>query len=108
MFKTYGSSEDRKISSAIAEWVKGKKYDKESDRERVKENSASNVPPFPYPAPMFQNFPFGFPPMSLPGFMGFGQGRGGNKSRNQTPGEKTCFYCKEKGHFVASCPKLKK
>ena len=32
--KLKGSSEDRKISSAIAEWVKGKKYDKESDRER--------------------------------------------------------------------------
>lgn len=78
--KLIGSSEDRKVSSAIAEWVKGKKYDKESEREIhvVKENNSSNVPHFPYPAHMFQNFPFGIPPMPMPGFMNFRQGRGGN------------------------------
>lgn len=72
--KLIGSSEDIKISSTIAEWVKGKKYDKENEREKAKENSASNVPPFPYPVHMFQNIPFGFPPIPMPGFMGFGHG----------------------------------
>lgn len=108
--KLIGSSEDRKISTAIAEWVKGKKYDKENEKEKVKETNVSNVPSFPYLAPMYNNFPLGFvPPMPMPGYIGFGQGRGGNRARNgQNSNPRVCYFCKEKGHFVAACPKIKK
>uniref|UniRef100_A0A8W8L9T9 Tyr recombinase domain-containing protein n=1 Tax=Magallana gigas TaxID=29159 RepID=A0A8W8L9T9_MAGGI len=34
-------------------------------------------------SPMYNNFPLGFvPPMPMPGYIGFGQGRGGNRARN--------------------------
>lgn len=59
---------------------------------------------------MYNNFPLGFvPPMPMPGNIGFGQGRGGNRARNgQNSNPRICYFCKEKGHFVAACPKIKK
>ena len=48
--KLIGSCEDRKISTAIAEWVNGKKYDKENGKEKVKDTnvSASSEPTVDY------------------------------------------------------------
>lgn len=59
---------------------------------------------------MYNNFPLGFvPPMPMPGYIGFGQGRGGNRARNgQNSNPRVCYFCKENGHFVAACPKIKK
>ena len=90
--------------------VEGEKYDKENGKVKVKDTNVSAVPPFPYPAPMYDNFPFGFvPPMSMPGYMGFAQGRGDNRYRSsQNSNSKVCYFCKEKGHFVAACPKARK
>lgn len=37
--------------------LREKKYDKENEKEKVKETNVSNVPSFPYLAPMYKNFP---------------------------------------------------
>ncbi|CAG2207256.1 unnamed protein product [Mytilus edulis] len=64
-----GSSEDRKISSAIAEWSKNKKYDSKAEKEKEPSVGQSvNLlqdqqqipyfyPPYPAPMPMGHNYP---------------------------------------------------
>lgn len=78
--KLIGFSEDRKIFIVIVEWVKGKKYDKENEKEKVKEINVSNVLFFFYLVLMYNNFFLGFVFfMLMLGYIGFGQGRGGNR-----------------------------
>ena len=122
VLKLFGSSEDKKISSTIADWVKAKMYESDKGKEKIKENIAP-LPHQPYALPNGMGFPqpfqypFGYPPpmnMMYPGphfqqaASGFGprtafRGRGRRIKANLT-----CFFCKEPGHFVSNCPKLKK
>ncbi|CAG2212994.1 unnamed protein product [Mytilus edulis] len=64
-----GSTEDRKVSSAIAEWSKNKKYDSKAEKEKEPSVGQSvNLlqdqqqipyfyPPYPAPMPMGHNYP---------------------------------------------------
>ena len=70
----------------------------------------SNATSFGYPYPPTSMFmpPFGFPPNFTPYPGSFGQNRFSNRGRGGYPRRGRCLYCKEQGHFVAECPKIKK
>ena len=59
--------------------------------------------------PYMPQQPF-FPPM--PNYAGFGprpyRFPGGNRMPSKPRSDLACYFCKEKGHLVASCPKMKK
>ena len=116
VLKLFGSQEDKKISSLVADWAKSKKYD---DVEKVKSDkkdvSQSPEPVLGFPGYGFPNPGFGMP---YPGFFpgpstvnpsfSFRPPYRGGSSRGKRRANGACFYCKEEGHFVSSCPKLKK
>ncbi|XP_069114013.1 uncharacterized protein [Argopecten irradians] len=130
--KLLGSNEDRKISATVADWVKCSEV--MSEREKS-ENAVGKVPtpisPMFYPHMMHpsQNFstmaapgpilpgvpgvgsPYSYMPYPHPlspqGGHSFRQGRRNKGDRNPR-GRGSCFYCKEQGHFVSDCPKIKK
>lgn len=109
VLKLYGSQEDKKISSVIADWAKAKKY--ESDKEKCKDKE-NTTPTFPHPYslpggmsfPQPFQYPFGYPPMSMNMYPGpqF-QMPGGNfgprmpmRGRGRRPKSNlSCFFCKE-------------
>ncbi|KAJ8321085.1 hypothetical protein KUTeg_002672 [Tegillarca granosa] len=108
---------DKKISSAIAEWAKGKNYDQGTSESKVKSKDSrqcmpsSVVPPYPFAFPGFPlvNFPYSVPPMHF-GHYG-GQGYPRFRARRQQFSNnipKTCYFCKQTWHFLADCPKVKK
>lgn len=128
--KLFGSAEDKKLANMVAEWMKGKKYES-SPKKTVKveqpdkENNSQPKNVFEMP----QNFgsmsnpaSFGFPfvpgPMPMPPFFGpqgysnfqgnFGNGRFNRRGRGGYSRRGSCLYCKEQGHYVAECPKIKK
>ena len=108
-----GSNEDRKISSAIAEWSKNKKYDSKAEKEKEPRVGQSvNLlqdqqqipyfyPPYPAPMPMGHNYPG----QVLPPLMG-PRGPGPRHRFQRVRG--ACFFCQEIGHYVNNCPKMKK
>ena len=128
VMKLFGSAEDKKIANVVADWMKGKKYEvspiKKTVDSSVKENinpvkgentavypqslpygcappfvSGNNmfVPPF-YGPPPFMPYPGGMNPVRF--------NRGGRGSFGPKRGR--CLFCKEFGHFMADCPKIKK
>lgn len=120
--KLFDSAEDRKIANVIADWLKGKKYEGSGvveDKENVGQNSNKSLgdltgmqaipypyvqllgqpyfPFLPYPVP-YSGYPaksFVFPRPSV-------RGLGGRPRRGR------CLFCKDLGHFIADCPKIKK
>ncbi|KAJ8320169.1 hypothetical protein KUTeg_001756 [Tegillarca granosa] len=105
---------DKKISSAIAEWAKGKNYDQGTSESKVKSKDSrqcmpsSVVPPYPFAFPGFPlvNFPYSVPLMHF-GHYG-GQGYPRFRARRQQFSNnipKTCYFCKQTRHFLADCPK---
>ena len=120
VLKLFGSQEDKKISSVIADWAKAKKYETDKEKQKTKENAPPSFPhPYALPGgvgfPQPFQYPFGYTPVNMypgPQFQvpagNFGprmpmRGRGRRAKSNLS-----CFFCKESGHFVSSCPKLKK
>lgn len=118
VLKLFGTQEDKKISSLITEWKKTKRYEGEKEKEKVKENVTSpsnpyNVPGFgfPQPYPMY----YGYPPVMYPGpqcqggsnFYGPRVPMRGGRTRKPRS-NMSCYFCKETGHFVSSCPTIKK
>ena len=79
--KLFGSSEDKKISSAIAEWVKTNKHESKLSSEKEDQSRSVTIntvqqqpnvpvsyPPFQFPAP----YPIGYPGMgNFPGHFSF-------------------------------------
>ena len=120
--KLLGSSEDKKFSATIADWVKTKRYENKVDikvqDKSVNPASVQNLPgqpslPYPcpqYPYPFPMNFNPGFPfnGTFAPPFMGMGMNRPGNGPRPMRKRGTNCFYCKASGHFINECPKMKK
>ena len=134
--KLFGSAEDKKLANIVADWVKGKKYEVASPKKPVsveidseKENrghgasgiisSGANLPngfnPYvqggfnPYAqGGMFMN-PYMFNPPFTP-FQGGPPLRFGRGARGPNNGARRgrCLFCKELGHYVAECPKIKK
>ena len=116
--KLIGSSDDKKIANSVAEWVKACR---KSDNVTVKENkeeppkspssSYGYIPhgyPAPYPPPFY---PYGSPVLPPFGPSTFSPGRRGRPQGPSMGGKKKlgpCFYCKELGHLVNDCPKIKK
>ncbi|KAJ8300066.1 hypothetical protein KUTeg_021585 [Tegillarca granosa] len=106
--KLLGSSEDKKISSIVADWAKAKKYENnKNDQGLQKENKTAQpvnqftcMSGFPYPL-----FPFNFPfisPYIPPGSsmmpQHFNMGRPFIRPRMQRSK-------RESGHYVNDCPK---
>ena len=79
--KLFGSAEDKKISSALSELAKSKRY------------AVSGSSALPYNG--FRGQPYNRRFMRPRQF-----------GRPQGPA-RACFYCKEVGHFVSDCPKIK-
>ena len=123
--KLLGSCEDKKVSSAVADWVKSRKYD--GSKENVAQGSDKVVPQqfnfsqpypcFPYGMPVpgqvgptqlpLQQMPAtGFSPPYFPMRPQFPRARFQNRRGN--PGAGVCFFCKSQGHFVANCPHMKR
>lgn len=124
--KLLGSSEDKKISATIADWQKSCKRE---NREDLKPDGKVCNPGvgvfgqqyFPYPCPPYPfSGPVGVPHFNGPTvqhslFQGFPfngqsfqpQGYRPRFSRKSV-GRGACFFCKENGHHVNACPKLKK
>ena len=131
--KLFGSAEDKKLASMVAEWMKGKKYDI-SPKKSVKvepEKENVNLLSKNYTCEMLHNFgvmanpaSFGFPypqgpsGMSMPPYFvphgyphlpgNFGNGRFSRRGRSGFSRRGSCLFCKEQGHYVAECPKIKK
>lgn len=123
--KLVGSSEDKKMSATIADWQKTTKRNDnvnkagdQSDGRPCHHNTMNDMPSqstYPYPSYPFQhpmNFGQGYPPLNgplAPPFMHIGSRRPtGYRPRPPRKGRGSCFFCKENGHHVAECPKLKK
>ncbi|XP_069134794.1 uncharacterized protein [Argopecten irradians] len=107
--KLFGSKEDKRISSAVAEWSKHQKYNIASEGVHEKEKISGG-----YQGQMLGQFPGQYGPPFWPGWgqqggfpiapyppprLGVGQNVGMRKLG-------VCHYCKKKGHYVAKCPKL--
>ncbi|XP_069101990.1 uncharacterized protein [Argopecten irradians] len=107
--KLFGSKEDKRISSAVAEWSKHQKYNIASEGVHEKEKMSGW-----YQGQMLGQFPGQYGPPFWPGWgqqggfpiapyppprLGVGQNVGMRKLG-------VCHYCKKKGHYVAKCPKL--
>lgn len=126
VLKLFGSQEDKRIASLVADWAKSRKYE---SSDKVKENTRGKVqndnPVKPYPMPSYPGFgimhPYGnfgmqmpcppaFPMPPIAASQDFSPRqqffRGGRGRRQKSVG--ACFYCKEPGHFVSNCPKIKK
>jgi hypothetical protein len=113
VLKLFGSQEDKKIASIIADWAKAKKYEEgEKGKGKQKENFGVPMGPYPQfafpapynvqmPSPLMGAYPF---PSMQPSYQGSRPMRQGFKGKGKQGG--TCFYCKEPGHFVSNCPKL--
>lgn len=114
--KLFGSAEDKRISSAVAEWSKLKKYKKDGASTDALGTSQNSWPQPPYPTPM--NTPWMIPPnfsaspyYQYPGYSAPTPYRQrGTFRRFRTPYQRRpgpCHYCGEIGHLVAYCPKVK-
>ena len=105
--KLLGSSEDRKISNTIADWVKSKKYDVKPEVKEGNEKTVASYQqfgshfPFP-PYPMFLSSPHAFHNMGFPtpttmqgmGFPPFSPGNSSGRSfARPRQGRRVCFYC---------------
>lgn len=130
VMKLFGSAEDKRLANVVADWIKGKKYegspkkalkeepvkdDKKSiDPRNINPNCMSNTASFGYPFPPSSMYvpPFSFPQHYSPYPGSFSQNRFGNRGRGGYSGGYSrrgrCLFCKEEGHFVAECPKIKK
>lgn len=115
--KLIGSSEDKKITNTVADWVKSKKYETKTEEkkdESVAIPKAATCNPFQslagyYPYPQFPApcMPMG-PPPGLGPMNFFGQAER-QSFRPRMPKKKpVCFICKSDTHFVNNCPRVKK
>lgn len=108
----------KKNSSIVADWAKAKKYENNKNDQGLQKESKTAQPVnqftcmsgFPYP-----QFPFNFPftsPYTPPGGhmmpQHFNMGRPFTRPRMQRSKRGLCFFCKESGHYVNDCPKVKK
>lgn len=120
--KLFGSAEDRKIANVVADWLKGKKYEGSGvveDKENVGQNSNKSLGdltgmqanPYPYVPLLGQpHFPFSPYPVPYSGYpaQSFGFPRPSVRGMGIRPRRGRCLFCKDLGHFVADCPKMKK
>nr|XP_034302745.1 uncharacterized protein LOC109620194 [Crassostrea gigas] len=120
--KLFGSAEDRKIANVVADWLKGKKYEGSGvveDKENVGQNSNKSLGDLtgmqanPYPCvPLLgqPHFPFSPYPVPYSGYpaQSFGFPRPSVRGMGIRPRRGRCLFCKDLGHFVADCPKMKK
>ena len=116
--KLLGSSEDKKISSVVADWVKAGKGD---TSKKEKEEEGSKMPSNQFP-PAFYPYPPFYPPQAMNMMPPSGHMMGGmmqpypqfdrpwgQGQRPRGPRKRgACYYCKEVGHLVSNCPKIKK
>ncbi|XP_061183838.1 uncharacterized protein LOC133192023 [Saccostrea echinata] len=119
--KLFGSAEDKKIANVVADWLKGKKYEGSGvaeEKENVGQNNYKNLGdlsgmqanPYPYVPLMGQpQFPFSPYPMPYSGYpaQGFGFPRPSGRGMGVRPRRGRCLFCKDLGHFIADCPKMK-
>ncbi|KAJ8309742.1 hypothetical protein KUTeg_011607 [Tegillarca granosa] len=102
VLKLFGSPEDKKVASVVADWAKARKYesDKKTDKTVgtsafVQSSPSPGFMPLPYPVNMG---------MGHYGPRSFSRGARARKPKANT----NCFYCNKTGHFVSECPKIKK
>ena len=116
VLKFFGFQEDKIISPLVADWEKSKKYDDvDKVKSHNKEVSRTPEPLLGFPGYGFPNPGFGMP---YPGFFpgpsavnpsfGFRPPYRGGAGRGKRRANGACFYCKEEGHFVSNCHKIKK
>ncbi|CAC5386655.1 unnamed protein product [Mytilus coruscus] len=120
----FGSAEDKKLANMVAEWMKGKKYEASPKKSvRIEQPDKENDIKMPHNFGAINNpASFGYPfvqgPMPMPPFYGsqgysnfqgnFGNGRFNRRGRGGYSRRGNCLFCKESGHYVAECPKIKK
>ena len=105
--KLFGSQEDKKITTALSELYKAKRHmpvNQSVGAGKYQGDIHNFMPPYPY-----QGAPF-FPPHPYRGAASprwFS--RGGYRPRSSMAGDRLrCFGCRELGHVVANCTKVKK
>lgn len=110
--KLFGTADDKKISSVVAEWSKNKKYLDENKESKENVNSMSSVG-FAGPQGFDfvsgnTNFPFWQSSLGAWQGMPMYGPMPARFPRHRSYVGGACYYCKRQGHMVAKCPKLTK